>query len=248
MDIKNFYRLVEKHRLNISNGISKYHKNTVAYGPFKGLKLVNDTSWSAADRGTMILGLYEQEILNTLISIKPHRKNFINIGAADGYYGIGVLVNQLFEKSYCFELSEKGRKIIKRNATLNNVIERIFIKGEAKNDFFKDIPNEDLNDSVLLVDIEGDEFELINRALFEFLHKTIILIEIHDWIKDSDQKINLLIKESQNTHKLKKITTSDRNLSVYRELKNMNDTDRWILCSEGRPRLMSWFRFDPIEK
>ena len=87
-----------------------------------------------------------------------------------------------------------------------------------------------------------------NETALEFLHKTIILIEIHDWIKDSDQKINLLIKESQNTHKLKKITTSDRNLSVYRELKNMNDTDRWILCSEGRPRLMSWFRFDPIEK
>ena len=37
----------------------------------------------------------------------------------------------------------------------------------AKNDFFKDVPNEDLNDSVLLVDIEGGEFELINRALFE---------------------------------------------------------------------------------
>ena len=80
------------------------------------------------------------------------------------------------------------------------------------------------------------------------MQNAIILVEIHDWIKDSEKKINTLINDSKNTHKLKKIVTSGRDLSPYRELKNMNDTDRWILCSEGRPRLMSWFRFDPIKK
>ena len=236
--------LVEKHRLNVSNAVNNYYKSTVAYGPLKGLKFVNDYSWSVGDRGAMILGLYEQEILNILSSIQPQRKNFINIGPADGYYGVGVLVDELFKKSYCFEISEKGRAIIKKNAALNNVIEKIFIKGEAKKDFYKDIPSEDLIDSVLLMDIEGGEFELANRTMFESLHKAIILIEI----QDSEKKINLLIKNSQNTHKFKKIVTSNRDLSSYHVLKNMNDTDRWLLCSEGRPCLMSWFRFDPIEK
>jgi hypothetical protein len=36
-----------------------------------------------------------------------------------------------------------------------------------------------------------------------------------------------------------------RYLSVFPELKELTDTDHWLLCSEGRSRLMQWLRFDP---
>ena len=31
----------------------------------------------------------------------------------------------------------------------------------------------------------------------------------------------------------------NRDLSIFPELKGWNDLDRWILCSEGRPQLMT---------
>ena len=78
-----------------------YSNATVAYGPFKGLKFSSD-AWWGRERASMILGLYEQEVLESLTNIPKKYKSFIDLGAADGYYGIGVLVNNLFENSICF--------------------------------------------------------------------------------------------------------------------------------------------------
>ena len=52
--------------------------------------------------------------------------------------------------------------------------------------------------------------------------------------------------DSDDTHTITALVTGARDLSQFRELRMMSDTDRWLLCSEGRPRLMSWLRFDPI--
>jgi hypothetical protein len=39
--------------------------------------------------------------------------------------------------------------------------------------------------------------------------------------------------------------TSARDLSKFQELHELSDIDRWLLCSESRPCLMTWMRFDP---
>ena len=75
----------------------------------------------------MILGLYEQEVLESLTNIPKKYKTFIDLGAADGYYGIGVLVNNLFENSFCFESTERGQNVIRENAKLNGVADKILI-------------------------------------------------------------------------------------------------------------------------
>lgn len=239
--------MIAQHRLSLSNSVSKFHKDTVAYGPFKGLKLQNDAHWGMADRGSMILGFYEQEILKELSKIQ-RKKYFIDLGAADGYYGVGVLVNSIFDISYCYEITEKGRKTISDNALLNGVADRVVIKGEATRNFFQEIPAEALDDSVMLIDIEGAEFDLMSKEAFSAFKNSTIFIEIHDWVESAAEKIRLLIDQSSATHTLLEIATSSRDLSSYRELRSMNDSDRWLLCSEGRPRLMTWFKFTPIQK
>jgi len=235
-------------RLELSKYLDNVFNSTVKYGPFQGLKLQKESWWGTADKGSMLLGLYEQEILVSLTCIPNSYDTFIDLGAADGYYGIGVLINKLFEKSYCFEISEKGRRVIESNAKLNNVMDRVEIFGIAEKVFYKEIPSDRIDNTVLFVDIEGAEFDLFDENTFTAFNKAIIFIELHDWFfLDGAEKLRKLRKDALATHAITELTMASRDLSKFNELKKLNDTDRWLICSEGRSQLMTWLRFDPIE-
>tara|TARA_B110000503_G_C7154191_1_gene416559 strand:- start:165 stop:986 length:822 start_codon:yes stop_codon:yes gene_type:complete len=233
-------------RIKISDKLDKLFNSTVKYGPFKGLKLTNKIWWGSTDRGSMLLGIYEKQVLDSLINIPKKFSTFIDLGSADGYYGIGVLINNLFQNSICYEISEQGRKTIKDNASLNNVINRVDIRGVAKKNFFKELPLSTLSNSVLFIDIEGAEFNLVDKKTFKAFDNSIIFIELHEWFfSDGNEKIKKLINDSISTHITTKIKMGSRDLSIFPELKMLHDNDRWLICSEGRQQLMTWLRFDP---
>lgn len=239
--------MAQKQKYHLSKKLAAYHGNTIAYGPFKGLKFVDDSHWGQADKGSMILGLYKQEMLNELIAIPAKYDVFIDLGAADGYYGVGVLVNQLFKKSYCYEITEHGRAVIEKNATINGLLDKVVIRGEATKNIAHEIPHDELRRSVLFVDIEGAEFDLFDADVFSCFKKSIIFVELHNWVfEDGDAKLHKFIENSNKTHAHKILKMGSRDLSSYPELQKWNDLDRWLLCSEGRAQLMSWIRFDPV--
>ena len=240
---------IKKRRLKLSALVNTLFNSTVAYGPFKGLKLSDNAWWGDADRPSMLLGLYEQEVLHSLINVPATYKTFIDLGAADGYYGIGVLVNNHFDSSYCFELSEKGQEVIRRNAELNAVSSKLTVYGKAERDFFKHLPANQLSTSVLLVDIEGGEFDLLDADMFNVLKDTIIIIELHPWlVEDGGHRLAKLKSEASVNFDVTEITMTSRDLSKFPELSSFNDSDRWLICSEGRKQLMTWYRLDPKSK
>ena len=96
---------IQRRRIQMSQKLDELFNSTVHYGLFKGLKLSTQTWWGSADRASMLLGLYEKEVLDSLKNISKKNTTFIDLGAADGYYGVGVLVNNLFEKSITFVLT-----------------------------------------------------------------------------------------------------------------------------------------------
>jgi hypothetical protein len=136
--------------------------------------------------------------------------------------------------------------VIGANAKLNNVMHRIEIQGTAKKDFFKELPENVLSKAVLLVDIEGAEFEIIDKKTFEAFKKSIIFVELHDWFyEDGLEKLQKMKNDSISTHLITTLTTGARDLSIFSELKKMHDHDRWLICSERRQQQMNWLRFDP---
>ena len=238
----------EKRKRYLSNKLFEEFNGVVRYGLFKGLKLSPDSSWGAADRASMLLGLYENEILKSLQKIPDKYDTLIDLGAADGYYGIGVLVSGKFKKSYCYEMNVASQKIIKKNAELNDVSANVLVRGFANKNFYYDFKNNETDNAVLLVDIEGAEFDLFDEDLFKKFSKSIIFIELHPWIfkKDGYEQLKKLEKDAAQYFKIEKITTKGRDLSEFPELKKWGDTDRWLICSEGRPKLMTWLRLDPL--
>ena len=238
---------ISQRRIFLSEKLDKSFDSIIKYGPFRGFKFNNSFCWfGVSDRASMLLGLYEQEVLLSFKQIPKKYKYFINIGGADGYYGVGVIVGKLFKKSYCYEISEQGQKTIEANAKINDVTDKIEIRGKAVSNFHEDFSQNEADKSVLLVDIEGGEFELFNSEVLKKFKNSVILIELHEWLfPDGKDRLDRLKNEVEQHFKITTLTTMGRDLSVFKELREMNDTDRWLICSEGRHKLMSWWRLDP---
>jgi hypothetical protein len=234
--------VIDRRRRQLSSEVDSLFHSTVAYGPFKGLTFCSTESMWGIDRASMLLGLYEQEILQSLTSIPGKDKTLIVLGAADGYYAIGGLVSGLFEYCWAFEASEAARDILARNAALNGVSGKISILGRATGEFFKPIKLDGASKTVMIVDVEGGEFELFNKDVFRIFKDAIIFMELHD---DTGDKLAKLRNDASAYFDITELTMTSRDVSRFAELKTYSDTDRWLICSEGRPVLMSWYRFDP---
>jgi hypothetical protein len=239
---------IQQRRLLISRQLDERFGSCVKYGPFRGLKLSKATWWGTTDRAGMLLGLYEQEVLSALANVPlEYRRSFIELGAADGYYAVGVLVNGLFDRSYCFEISERGQKAVAANAELNGVSSRVQIYGIADQDFHATLPPSAMGNSTLLIDIEGAEFDILTPEMFERFSRSVIIVELHDhFFADAQQRIDRLGGLCANAFRIDELTTTARDLSVFAELKQFCDTDRWLICSEGRRAMPHWYVLTPL--
>ena len=235
-------KVVEKKRIILSSKISEIYNNTVQQGPFKGMIINEDQFWGPGDRSSKILGLYEKEIQDLIVSIQKDKNysTFVDIGGADGFFAIGSLVNNLFEKCEVFEISKKGRNSIQKNSKKNNVYDSIKIHDKASKRSLIKIDN--INNSLILCDIEGGEYELFDEKLINDIYPSDIIIEIH---KDKENSLVNFEKRFTKTYSLTKITQEPRSLKNFKELENINDNNRALIMSEGRSGIQEWWYLSP---
>lgn len=243
--------VLEVRRHQISNDITQRLKKTVMYGNFKGMKFANESIWGASDSANMLLGLYEREISDLLVALADSEKRnlLIDCGAADGYFAIGALVSGKFNSVWAFEQSEQQRSNLKKNAEVNNLQSQLEILGSAGEDFLDNLERDErfqIETSIFLFDIEGGEYKILNKRNLLRMKKSVLIIELHDFTDHQKlERISLLsrVKESHNGFL---ITTGARDLSVIHELDYLSDSNRWLMCSEGRPRAMDWLVLFPL--
>jgi hypothetical protein len=241
--------LIQRHRIRLSNYIVQQCHGKVLRGPFTGMILSAGTGgWGDADRASMALGLYEQEILKIIERTAPRGCTFVNLGSADGYYAIGMLHSGIASHAYCFEIDTQARERLLQLAIQNGVAEKITILGKAEVDFYKSIANLDSHNLFVLCDVEGAEFEIFSQqATFDALHKAHIVIEMHDWDESLRRKAQDLVSMATDTHRPSFFSTASRDLSDIELLKPLDDTNRWLVCSEGRPKMMEWCHLTPLK-
>ncbi|MBN3196855.1 hypothetical protein [Pectobacterium versatile] len=218
----------------------------VKYGPFNGLKLQRDTWWGKSDLGSMLLGLYEKEILDYIDTVNIEEFNsFIDIGAADGYYACGLLTAEKVNKAICFERSERGQDIIKSNWIRNGRKGELKVYGEANISSISALLPEELNKSLVLVDIEGYEFELLTHDIMSALSTCTVIIEIHNWVDDFIPKYENLLKDAWEFFDIEYFQRVERVTSNLPELRDFTDDNRLLLVSERRPCLMRFLKLTP---
>ena len=232
---------------HLNDLLDREFRATVAYGPLKGFQFSPEGWWSKPDRAAMLLGLYEQEILTEISRNLDHRRLFIDIGAADGYYGVGCVSQGIFERSWCFEISPTGQEVIRQTAILNGVSDRVTVFGKANADILVTLPSEDLQSAVVLIDIEGAEFDFLDEAVVTLLRNAVVFIELHEWVHpDGAARLSALKARVERFFRIYSFTTGTRDLSIFPELVAMSDSDRWLICSEGRICLPQWWMLTPV--
>lgn len=219
-------------------------KGKVLQGPFKGLQLNRDTWWGKSDLGAQCLGLYEKEILDFIFSQEPF-DTFLDIGAADGYYAVGLLYSKMASKSICFEISEDGQRAIKENWIINKSPGELEIYGEANEQSIALIAASLSANTLVLVDIEGYEFQLFSQKVISLLNKFTLLIEIHNWIDGFEEKYPALLRDLDKYFDVTIIKPSDRNTQNIELLRSYTDDNRLLVASERRPCLMRFLHLAP---
>jgi len=242
-------RIVNFHRRRLSQKVFKQCGGVIWHGPFSGMLLLGDPRWGASDQGAMILGMYEQEVLESLVNAPAHFRTFVDIGAADGYYAVGLLKSGRVDRAICFEADPEGRATIARLAAKNGVSDKVTILGAASDHFVGMLDAYKVNSSetMFLVDIEGAEFKVLTEEVFASLKNSMIIVEAHAHIyADPQTEMEGLIKRASTTHRSTIWYPGPRNPSTFKELEDFPETDRWIICSEGRHEIQQWLRFDPL--
>ena len=237
------------YRRRLSQQVFARFGGVIQHGAFKGMQWLDDPRWGRSEQGVIILGLYEQEVLESLLSAPCQYRVFVDVGAADGYYAVGLVHSGKVDRSVAFETIPECRAAIRRLAEKNAVRNKLTILGTASDNFVDTLRESkiDSDETMFLIDIEGAEFKILNEEVFKFLSKSMIVVETHAHIySDPKGEIERLIGRASKTHRATAWFPGARNPWMLKELEDFSELDRWILCSEGRHELQQWLRFDPL--
>ncbi len=221
-----------------------FHRNhgVIQRGIFKGLKLDGRSNISQGPLALKIYGLFEQEVVKKIEALGPF-SDAVNIGAADGYFSLGLVKSGLAQRSICFEITETGRDAIRRNAEINGVADKVLVFGKADQDIADHLKTADYSSqrSLVLCDIEGAEFDLFTRPFFEAIRGADIIIELHDRIfMGSTQPRTELIANIPEGYTYEIIRSKPPQWSGIEDIEALSDNDRALVTSEGRKLIGEW--------
>jgi hypothetical protein len=135
--------------------------------------------------------------------------------------------------------------VIRENHRLNNSPGDLSVYGEATPETLLRLSEDDFNNTLVLVDIEGAEFELFTRSVCERLRACTVLIEIHHWVDNFWDKYSTFLTVAVEFFKISVIEPQARPVNNAPELRHFPDVNRLILASEGRPCQMRFIKLEP---
>jgi hypothetical protein len=156
--------------------IERAAKGRVLSGPFKGLRIPTWQHLSYAE----LIGVYEhdlQPIFESMIARGP--KVVIDVGAAYGYYALGLAVRLPRSRVIAYETDPTRRSLLQKFAKSNGLTERVELRGEGTAEALRRDMIE-AGDAFVLIDVEGAEATILDLALVPHLGRAEILVELHE--------------------------------------------------------------------
>ncbi|WGS46890.1 hypothetical protein LFL97_32360 [Burkholderia sp. JSH-S8] len=222
----------------------------VQYGILRGFT-VSYSHWAEVAAGAYLLGTYEVGVCAILDEIRSPQKVLVDLGAADGIFGIGLVSTNAFARSLCFEMDEQRRQVIEQRSAELGLSGRVAVYGKADRNLPEILSASGGNpaERVVLCDIEGAEFELFDEAMLEKLSDGHVIIEIHDFLlSDPEQAAHAFDELHQRASKffhVYEIRDGLRDIRNIPLLRHWSDWDAWLICVEARYRMMRWLWLEP---
>jgi len=239
--------LIKQRRKRLSSTIFEKYGGVVQAGPFAGLKLDGRSNVSRGPLAIKLFGLYESEVLAVMQAAGPF-SDVVNIGAADGYFSLGLLRAGLAKRSICFETTREGRAAIARNAAENGLADRVVVLGTADDGLAGHLgaAGFDPRDALMLCDIEGAEFSVLSPAVLAALQGAVMIVELHDRVTPGspDRRAQLVARlPAGYAHRV--ITSRPAQWAGIPDFESLGDNDRALVTSEGRKALGEWLVASP---
>ena len=175
-------------------------------------------------------------------------KLFLDLGAADGYFALGVLYNNIFGKTVAFEKNNNTRIQLAKNSEMNLLEDRISIYKEANYEVIKALVDQEIihpNQTLILCDIEGGEYNLFDKKFIDLFKTSFFIVEIHSYNKVLANKKEDFIKKVSNNFKCQIIFDGYKRYENLEELHDYGDNDRLLITSEGRAEMGQWILLSP---
>lgn len=203
-------------------------------GPFTGMRIdPHLTSWGDGDVGARLLGIYEQPLHGIMERIIDAQVDcVVTLGCAEGYYSVGLARALPDARHIAVDISQRALDIVDIHANMNDVEVETHLE-------LPDVPDW----AVWIVDVEGDEAQLLKPEKRPELETATLVVELHPWLDRDVEK--LLLERFLPTHDMYLIHDSNRSVNRFDFLADMPDEVRWSLAVEGRPERMSWMVLSP---
>ena len=210
----------------------------VMAGPFAGLEYPTFRS-SGSALFPKILGSYEQELQPLIESLVARDySTVIDIGAAEGYYAVGMARRLPRATVYAFEANARGAAQLSEVAIANGVADRVIARGRCN---VEDLVALDLTGRPLIIsDCEGAEVALLDPRAVPALTHCDILLEFHS-LRGADPHA-LFRERFRGTHDIQIIDVQPRDPDAYPALGFLSAADREHVLYEG-PRAVGWGLF-----
>lgn len=221
-------------------------ENRIRSGPFAGIRYLDDSVASAYI--PKLLGIYESELAAEVENICRRGPGLIvDIGAAEGYYAIGLAVRNPEAKVVAFEMDPRGQAALREMARLNQVGERLQIRGKCEPADLAAALG-DATNPVVICDVEGYEEKLLDRRAVPALDRATMLVELHDFLVPGITEE--LKKRFGATHRISHIWQQprDRGQFPWRTLGTALLPKSYLdwSVSEWRPVRMAWLWMEPL--
>jgi len=221
-------------------------------GPFSTMNLTDHLALAWDPR--IIVGSYEEEVhqvINDVICMAP--ANIIDIGAAFGYYAVGLALKIANTTVTAFEAVEYPHwQQVAELARINGVSGKIIQRGVCT---AEELARACTRESFILCDCEGGEVDILDPLEIPALKSCKILVELHEFNRPN--LVPTLVSRFRDSHEIKIIEEADRNPSRYRILRTLPRSWRSVAIQETKwipnksSRTTTWLRFmllDPKER
>ncbi len=216
----------------------------VMRGPFRGMRYVQGAVGSHLH--PKLLGSYERELHPLLEHLRQHPVDVaFDIGAAEGYYAVGMLFAGLASRVVAFETNPAGQELVMEMARLNGVADRLSVFGACTVAGLNEQLDAAANrTSLLLMDVEGFESLLLDPIRVPALKRQDILVEVHEFVLPGlTQEI---LARFGDSHTVERFDEQPRQLEENTCLSGVVGLFprryRMLPLNEHRPCRMHWLR------
>ena len=226
---------IECRTAEIAEYISIETQNIVQSGPFKGMILPLTHSWGTGDIAPKLLGTYECELHPAIEkAIARNPEVVFNVGAAEGYYAVGLARRLPGVQVFAFDKDAKSSEVCMAAQELNGVPR--CAKGAFNNlSWLSGHRN-----TLIVMDIEGEELIVLDDTdpYFGNLKYADLIVECHDFKNPSISET--LVDRFSSTHDIAFAREGPRNPHAFPILQKLCSLDKSLATSENRPQTMSW--------